>query len=97
MRTPHDHYVLVIDGLDGVTPARLLALAEAVEVALSAAHHYRHARALGQLAPARVVAQRGALEWLRAAEARRGVAWGNIKDRVLVTTPADATLSEQLV
>lgn len=97
VRTPHDHYVLVVDGLDGVTPARLLVLAEAVEVALSAAHHYRHARALGQLAPARVVAQRGALEWLRAAEARRGVAWGNIKDRVLVTTPADAALSEQLV
>ncbi len=96
VRTPHDHYVLVVDGLEGTTTEHGLALASRLEAALATTHHYRHARALGQLGPARVVAQRGALEWLRAAEARRGVALGNIKDRVLVTIPADTTLCEQL-
>lgn len=85
VRAPRDHYVLVVDGVVSVDAAR-------VEAALCEAHHYRQARLLGQLGPARVVVRRGAARWLVDHQSRRGLTLGNIKAAVLVTTPADDAL-----
>lgn len=89
VRVPRDHYVLLVDGEAAVS-------AERVESLLGEAHHYRQARALGQLGPARVVVRPGASAWLTAYQARRGMVLGNIKDAALVTTPADDELTRLL-
>ncbi len=85
VRAPRDHYVLLVDGEVGPS-------AERVEALLGEAHHYRQARMLGQLGPARVVVQRGGAGWLTAHQVRRGRGLGNVKDVALVTTPADDEL-----
>ncbi len=90
MRSPRDHYVLLVEH----APQDPRALAQAVDRALRNAHHYEHARALGQLAPVRVLAFPRAAERIRDYQVRRGMKWGDIKHRLLFTEPADLLLQE---
>lgn len=74
-------YVLVTDtGAD----------AAALEEGLSCAYHYRHARLLGQLAPSRVVHARLARDHYYEVLKNRGMKWGDIKPRALITDGAVA-------
>lgn len=65
-------------------------VAAALDRALSAAHHYQQARLLGQLAPAEVEVDPGALERFAAAAERAGVRRGDQKQRLLQTLPVPA-------
>jgi hypothetical protein len=87
-RVPRDHYVLIIDE----TTRDPGDIARDLDRALSAAHHYGHARALGQLAPARVTVVPRAEERVRDFHAQRGMKWGDRKHRLLVTSPSDDLL-----
>jgi hypothetical protein len=82
VRAPRPHYVLVVD-----REPRAGAEA-ALEAALCHAHHYAHARALGQLGPARVAVVPAAEDALRDHHARRGMRWGDRKPRALETADA---------
>ncbi len=94
-RSPHDHYVLLLNQARSQLDQR--ALAARVDAALRKAYHYEHARALGQLGPVRVVASPRAAELIRDHQLRRGMKWGDIKHRLLFTEPADALLQELAV
>jgi hypothetical protein len=89
-RTPREHYVLLLDA----APRDRARVEDDLERALCRAHHYAHARALGQLAPARVVVAPRIEDAVRDDYARRGVKWGDRKHRLLETRPADALLRE---
>ena len=92
VREPDDHYVLLLDQ-SGQDPD---GLAVALDAALMQSHHYRHARLLGQLAPARVQVRADMPQRLVDYHTARGIKWGDIKDRALMTTPATAELLEVL-
>ncbi len=92
VRSPRDHYVLLLDGLG--TSDDESELARQVDAALRQAHHYEHARALGQLGPVRVVRSAGAADLIRDHHVKRGMKWGDIKPRLLFTQPADALLRD---
>lgn len=94
-RSPLDHYVLVVDADPAALPPAA-ELAARLDAALARAHHYGHARALGQLAPVRAVVGRGLEARLVEAQLRRGMLWGDIKPRPLLPWPADAELLEAL-
>ena len=89
-RAPEDHYVLVLDragcAVDDV--------AKRLEGSLMEAYHYRHARMLGQLGPARVKVLPEAADAVLAYHVRRGMRAGDVKHRALLTTPADRSLEE---
>jgi hypothetical protein len=76
-------YVLVVDGPAG-------ALGPALDAALSAGHHYRYARWLGQLREARVVSAPGARDAYFAVFLARGMRLGDIKPGALVSRAEDA-------
>ena len=92
MRSPNDHYVLILDTSDKPCTA----LSTALEEGLSEAYHYRHARALGQLAPARVVMLADAEEAMAQYHGRAGKRIGDMKQSYLVGTPADEVLALSL-
>lgn len=89
-RAPEDHYVLLLDQ----ATARAEDVADRLERALMQAHHYRHARLLGQLGPARVKVTPQAADAVLAYHVRRGMRCGDVKHRALLTTPADGKLEE---
>ncbi len=89
-RTPSDHYVLLLDR----EPTDRTRLSAEVDRALSRAHHYAHARSLGQLGPVEVSVATNAAERVRDVYLRRGVKWGDLKHHALLTTLADETLCE---
>jgi hypothetical protein len=70
-------------------------LSSRADAALMASFRYREARALGQLAPLRVIEQRNLGASLQAFFAARGMLAGDIKDRALMTdiTQAKALLA----
>ena len=92
LRDPADGYVLVIDAAAGDT----LELERRLETSLSEAFHYRHARALGQLSPVRVVCERAIESLLGDYYMRAGKRWGDMKSTCLLTTPLDAPLLRAL-
>ncbi|MBT6178199.1 MAG: GH3 auxin-responsive promoter [Deltaproteobacteria bacterium] len=92
IRTPNDHYVLLLDACEQATP-KLSAL---LEEGLSQAYHYRHARALGQLGAARVVILKNAEEEMAQYHGRAGKRIGDMKQSYLVGTPADSELCHSM-
>jgi len=70
--------------------------ADRLDAALRTAHHYGLARELGQLAPLTVHVSPEAARWVAERAMRRGMAWGDIKPRVLQPHPADADLQRAL-
>lgn len=67
MRSPRNHYALLLDGLEG----SVAAAEERLETALSRAHHYQRARHLAQLSAVRVKVHPRAAELLADAALRR--------------------------
>jgi hypothetical protein len=92
VRSPRDHYVLLLDGLEG----SVAAAEERLETALSRAHHYQRARHLAQLSAVRVKVHPRAAELLADAALRRGMRLGDLKPSLLELVPADAVLSQEL-
>ena len=90
VRAPCDHYVLVLDAYGGDAQV----LNDALEDGLSKAYHYRHARALGQLTPARAVILKAPEEAMNAYHTRAGRRLGDMKQSYLVSTPADPELAQ---
>jgi hypothetical protein len=88
VREPVDHYVLVVDRLDD--DAR--ALAAALDGRLRRAHHYHHARELGQLGAPRACVARDAAALVASDYERRGLRSGDIKPRALHTGPVEGDL-----
>lgn len=92
VRSPRDHYVLLLDALEGspqTAEARL-------EAALSRGHHYQRARQLGQLGPVALKVHPRAAELLAGAALRRGMKLGDLKPSLLELAPADAALLQEL-
>jgi hypothetical protein len=87
-----DQYVLVVDRCDGDPRA----LGDALEARLAAAHHYHHARQLGQLAAARVCVAADAAALIADDYARAGLKLGDIKPRALHTGPVAGALRARL-
>ena len=92
VREPDDHYVLLLDSCQ----ARVGEVRDALEQGLGRAYHYRHARALGQLACVEVVVDQGVEEKVAQYHMRSGKRWGDIKQSYLICTPADDELTGQL-
>ena len=92
VREPDDHYVLLLDHCQ----ARVGDVREALERGLVKAYHYRHARALGQLASVEVVVDHGVEDKVAQYHMRSGKRWGDIKQSYLICTPADDELTGQL-
>ncbi len=90
VRSPQDRYVLLLDA----SSREAATIGHELDAALSQAHHYGHARALGQLAEARVLIVPRAEERVRDYHASRGMRWGDIKHRLLVTTPSDEMVND---
>jgi len=91
-REPHDHYVLLLDSISGDSGE----LATRLESELQAAHHYHHARQLGQLGACRVVVKSDAMAWFLEHEQARGMSLGDIKQPSLLTHPVSANFVERL-
>jgi hypothetical protein len=85
LRRPKDRYALVVDRT-ALVPEEL---ASRFEEALCKAHHYGHARSLGQLGPLEVHIVPDADQRLQSFFAAKGMRWGDRKHRLLQTTPAD--------
>ena len=92
VRNPSDHYVLLVDTANRSASEIQVALEEG----LMGAYHYRNARMLGQLGPARVKIASDLEANMVAYQGRRGVKWGDMKSKLLVTTPADPQLAHEL-
>jgi len=82
---PQPHYVLLLDRANRSGEA----IAQELDAALSTSPHYQHARLLGQLAPAQVLASEHIPEALTQAKIRSGRKWGDIKHDILTTTTID--------
>ena len=80
-----NYYVLLLDRCDRESSV----IACQLEQALCQSFHYRLARQLGQLAPARVVVSATIAEQLSTAKAQSGQRWGDIKHARLLTIPVD--------
>jgi hypothetical protein len=78
-------YVLLVDrAAIGAEP-----LARALDDALQESHHYRRARLLGQLDPPAVRVAADAEEQFLRESAQRGIRWGDVKHRYLITDPVE--------
>ncbi len=86
-------YLLLVDRLSPTTAS----LEARLDAALGEAFHYRTARLLGQLAPARVCVNAQAQEVFFRIFAERGMKWGNIKHRDLLTDPGAAERFLELI
>lgn len=92
VRSPRDHYVLLLDALEDSASA----VEARLEAALSRGHHYQRARQLAQLSPVEVKVHPRAAELLANAALRRGMKLGDLKPSLLELVPADAALSREL-
>jgi hypothetical protein len=72
-------------------------LARRLDEALCQAYHYRYARFTGQLKPCRVVVSERASSLYDECFLQRGIKWGNIKPRALITNKADAETLHNLI
>ena len=92
VRKPHDHYVLLVSD----TTTCVEELESLLESRLGQAHHYQHARHLGQLGPCRVVVAENASDLFMEEEQRRGLKLGDIKPRSLYHQMPSEALIEVL-
>ncbi|MEQ1878427.1 MAG: GH3 auxin-responsive promoter family protein, partial [Bdellovibrionia bacterium] len=72
-------------------------LAPRFDEALCGAHHYRYARFAGQLQPVRIVVSEKASQLYDQCFLSRGMKWGDIKPRALLTNEADAEALHALI
>jgi len=84
LREPSDHYELLLDR----SSRDLSALAQELDATLREAHHYGHARALGQLPEASLRVERRGAERLALLGEEQGLRWGDQKPRALWPRPA---------
>lgn len=80
------HYVLILDELPGCGTS----IEERLDEALCDAHHYRNARRLGQLDPARVRVAPHVREAYNEYFMMKGMKWGGIKHQYIVRRLDDA-------
>lgn len=92
VRSPVDHYVLILDASE----QECSELSTLLEAGLAKAYHYRHARALGQLGTARVAVLADADQAMAQYHERAGRRLGDMKQSYLVGTPADQDLGKRL-
>ena len=92
-RFPKDGYVFVASTSESISQATK----EYIETKLCQAYHYRHARALGQLLPVRVVVEPRIETLLSEFYLRAGKRWGDMKSTCLLTLPIDSQLAESLI
>jgi GH3 auxin-responsive promoter len=92
VKQPQAHYILLLDQTN-LHPQKL---AEQLEKALQESPQYRHARLLGQLAPARVIVSSRIQEIMSLYKTKNGKKWGNLKHEILSTTPIKEDLLVEL-
>lgn len=85
---PVEHYILLLDSAN-VPPEEIARL---LDDALSQSPHYRHARLLGQISPARVLLSRRIPEIAIAYRMRFGRKWGDMKHQILAIAPIEEEL-----
>ncbi len=83
VKKPQEHYLLFLDK----TNTEPTIIAEKLDLALQNSPHYRHARLLGQLQPARVIVNPHIQEIITLSQISSGKKWGDLKYDILVTTP----------
>jgi hypothetical protein len=96
LRAPYEHYVLLVDRLDARLGGDARTLADALDAGLRRAHHYQHARQLGQLGPPRACVAADAAALVASDYARAGLKLGDIKPRALHSGPVDGALRARL-
>ncbi|MBW4618305.1 MAG: GH3 auxin-responsive promoter family protein [Cyanosarcina radialis HA8281-LM2] len=89
---PAPHYILLLDRADRSTEL----IAQQLDEELRRSHHYRYARLLEQLLPARVLVSPQIPDLMTAYYLRLGRKWGDIKHQILVTQAIDVELLKQL-
>jgi hypothetical protein len=72
------------------------AIAQRLDDALMRSHHYRQARLLGQLAPARVLVSKQIPEILTLYGMQAGKKWGDLKHPLLAIAPLEEDLLAEL-
>jgi len=92
VKKPIAHYLLLLD----MSQESAEAIAQKLDEALMRSYHYRQARLLGQLAPARVLVSKQIPEMMSLYRTRGGSKWGDLKHPILVTTPLDEELLTDL-
>jgi len=92
VKQPIEHYVLLLDA----SRESAKAIAYKLDQGLMRSYHYRQARLLGQLAPARVLVSKQIPETMSLYRTRGGSKWGDLKHQILVTTPLDEELLSEL-
>lgn len=75
------HYMLLVDAMNQSEEM----VSQQLDQALQRSHRYREARLLGQLAPAMVKMKPDVEEWYTEVFRRRGLKWGDIKHRCLIS------------
>ena len=93
-RTDGDRYLLVVDQLEENTD--IGDIERRIEDALREAHHYDHARSLGQLGPVILVVDPKVPELMAQFYQRQGMKLGDVKQSYLGSRPTDSTLMEAL-
>jgi hypothetical protein len=92
VKNPIAHYILLLDSSQESAEA----ITHKLDEALMRSYHYRQARLLGQLAPARVLVSRKIPETISLYRTHSGSNWGDLKHPILVTTPLDEELLTDL-
>ncbi|MEP0808197.1 GH3 auxin-responsive promoter family protein [Trichocoleus sp. ST-U2] len=92
VRKPVDRYILLLDTAKESPDA----IAQRLDDALMRSHHYRQARLLGQLAPARVLVSRQIPEIITLYGMRAGKKWGDLKHPLLAIAPLEEELLVEL-
>ncbi|MBF2065179.1 MAG: GH3 auxin-responsive promoter family protein [Calothrix sp. C42_A2020_038] len=89
---PKARYILLLDTANTDTNE----LAEKLDALLQQSPQYRHARLLGQLAPAEIIVNSRAAEILSLYKTREGKKWGDLKHDILSTAPVNKELLSEL-
>jgi hypothetical protein len=89
---PVPHYVLLLDRADRSAEI----VAQQLDKELRRSHHYRYARLLGQLLPARVLVSPQIPDLMTAYYMRLGRKWGDIKHQILVPQAIEPEFLNQL-
>lgn len=89
---PTARYILLLDIANTDTSE----LAEKLDILLQQSPQYRHARLLGQLAPASIIVNPHAAEILSLHKTRSGKKWGDLKHDILNTAPVNRELLSEL-
>jgi GH3 auxin-responsive promoter len=89
---PQPYYLLLLDRTKRLPHD----IAQHLEIELMQSYHYRQARLLGQLAPAKILVSEKIPEIILEYTTQSGQRWGGLKHQQLVTTPLEENLLAQL-